>query len=115
MKNSGCSVFVNTIIEKQFPNGPKVSVEFQIIVAKNKSDDWVIDCVEPMDINEIVLMGKTITDPENKCNIIKHFESMGIDLWDAAEKDMNEFITMSGDAVTFVKQQTGIILPIKLG
>jgi hypothetical protein len=113
MKNTSSSVFVNTVIQKQFINGPKVSAEFQIIVTKNKSDDWVIECVEPMDIIEIEMMGVKITDRENKHNIIKHFESIGIDLWDEAEKDINGFIAMSGDAVTFVKEQTGIILPTK--
>lgn len=113
MKSTSSSVFVNTTITKQFPNGPKVTAEFQIIVAKNESDDWVIDCVEPMDINEIEMMGKIITDRENKRNIIKHFESIGIDLWEEAVTDMQEFINMSGDAVTFVKEQTGIILPTK--
>ena len=113
MKKSNSIVFVNTTITKQFPNGPKVTAEFQIIVAKNESDDWVIDCVEPMDINEIEMMGKKITDCENKRNIIKHFESIGINIWDEVEKDMNEFMDMSGDAVTFVKEQTGIILPTK--
>ena len=113
MKKSNSSVFVNTTITKQFPNGPKVTAEFQIIVCLNKSDDWIVDCIEPLDIDEIEIMGKKITDHESKRNIIKHFESIGIDLWEETEKDMNEFITMSGDAVMFVKEQTGIILPTK--
>jgi len=113
MKKTNSSVFVNTTIVKQLPNGPKLTAEFQVIVCLNKSDDWVIDCVEPMDIDEIEMMGKKITDRENKRNIIKHFESLGIDLWKEIEKDMDEFIAMSGDAVTFVKEQTGIILPTK--
>jgi hypothetical protein len=113
MKKSNSSVFVNTIITKQFLNGPKVSAEFQIIVAQNKNNEWIIECIEPMDINEIEMMGKKITDYENKRKIIVHFESMGIDLWEEAESDMKEFIAMSGDAATFVKEQTGIILPTK--
>jgi hypothetical protein len=113
IKKSNSSVFVNTTITKQLPNGPKLTAEFQVIVCLNKSDDWVIDCVEPMDINEIEMMGKTITDYENKRNIIEHFKLMGVDLWDEVETDMQKFIDASGDAVTFVKEQTGIILPTK--
>lgn len=111
MKKSSGLVFINTPLQKQFLNGPKVSVEFQIIVAKNKDDDWFIDSVEPMDIDEIEMMGKKITDYEGKRKIITHFQSIGINLWDESEKDINELITMSGDVVTFVKEQTGIILP----
>jgi hypothetical protein len=113
MKKSNSSVFVNTTITKQFPNGPKVTAEFQTIVCLNKSDDWVIDCIEPMDINEIEMMGKTITDYENKRNIIEHFKLMGVDLWDEVETDMQKIIDANSDAVTFVKEQTGIILPTK--
>jgi hypothetical protein len=113
IKKSNSSVFVNTTITKQLPNGPKLTAEFQVIVCLNKSDDWVIDCVEPMDINEIEMMGKTITDYENKRNIIEHFKLMGVDLWNEVETEMQEFIDMSVDAATFVKEQTGIILPTK--
>jgi hypothetical protein len=113
IKKSSSSVFVNTTITKQLPNGPKLTAEFQVIVCLNKSGDWVIDCVEPMDINEIEMMGKTITDYENKRNIIEHFKLMGVDLWDEVETDMQKFIDTSGDAVTFIKEQTGIILPTK--
>jgi len=112
-KKSDGSVFINTTITKQFPNGPKVSAEFQVIITQDKNDEWVIECVEPMDINEIEMMGVTITDLESKRNTIKHFKSMGIDLWEGIEKDMDEVITMSGGAVTFVSEQTGIILPTK--
>jgi hypothetical protein len=112
-KKSDGSVFVNTTITKQFPNGPKVSAEFQVIVTQNKNDEWVIDCIEPLEIDEIEMMGVTITDLESKRNTIKHFESVGIDLWEEIGKDMNEFVDMSGGAVTFVSEQTGIILPTK--
>jgi hypothetical protein len=113
MKKSSGLVFVNTTITKQFPNGPKVSADLQIIVAQDKNDEWVIDCVEPMDICEIEMMGKKITDYEGKHKIIAHFQSLGIDLWDEIITDSHEFVNMSGDAVTFVKEQTGIILPTK--
>jgi hypothetical protein len=113
MKKSSGLVFVNTTITKQFPNGPKVSADLQIIVAQDKNDEWVIDCVEPMDICEIEMMGKKITDYEGKHKIIAHFQSLGIDLWDEIITDSHEFVKMSGDAVTFVKEQTGIILPKK--
>jgi hypothetical protein len=112
-KKSDGSVFVNTTITKQFPNGPKVSAEFQVIVTQNKNDEWVIDCIEPLEIDEIEMMGVTITDLESKRNTIKHFESVGINLWEEIGKDMNEFVDMSGGAVTFVSEQTGIILPTK--
>lgn len=112
-KKSDGTVFVNTTITKQFPNGPKVSAEFHIIVTQNKNDEWVIDCIEPLEIDEIEMMGITITDLESKRNTIKHFQSIGIDLWEGIEKDMNEFVDMSGGAVTFVSEQTGIILPTK--
>jgi hypothetical protein len=113
IKKSSSSVFVNTTITKQLPNGPKLTAEFQVIVCLNKSDDWIIDCVEPLEIDEIEMMGKKITDRENKRNIITHFQSIGINLWDEVETEMQKFIDASGDAVTFVKEQTGIILPTK--
>lgn len=113
MKKSNSSVFVNTTITKQFPNGPKVTAEFQIIVCLNKSDEWIIDCVEPLEIDEIEMMGKKITDHESKRKIITHFESIGINLWDEVETDMQKFIDANSNAVTFVKEQTGIILPTK--
>ncbi len=113
MKNISSNVFVNTSITKQFPNGPKVTVEFQIIVCQNKDDEWIIDCVEPMDMSEIELMGVKITERENMRKTRDHFKSMGIDLWEELIKDMDEFIAMSGDAVTFVKEQKRSILPTK--
>jgi len=113
MKNTSSIVFVNTTITKQFPNGPKVSSEFQIIIGQNKDDKWIIDCVEPMDMVEIEMMGVKITERENMRKTRDHFKSMGIDLWEELIKDMDEVVAMSGDVVTFVKEQTGIILPIK--
>jgi hypothetical protein len=113
MKKSNGMVFVNTTIQKQFTNGPKVSAEFQIIVSQNNSDEWIFDCVEPLEIDEIEMMGVKITDLENKRKAIAHFKSMGINLWDEMCKDMNEVIAMSGGAVVFVKEQTEIILPTK--
>ena len=110
MKKTSGLVFVNTTITKQFPNGPKVSAEFQIIVAQDKDDEWVIDCVEPMEIHEIEMMGVKI-EYENKRKVLDHFRSLGIDLWDEIITDMKEHINMGGNAVTFVKEQTGIILP----
>jgi hypothetical protein len=113
MKKSSGLVFANTTITKQFPNGPKVTAEFQIIVCLNKSDEWIIDCVELIDIEEIEMMGKKITDYEGKHKIIVHFQSLGIDLWDENITDVKKLIAMSGGVVTFVKEQTGIILPTK--
>jgi len=113
IKKSNSSVFVNTTITKQLPNGPKLTAEFQVIVCLNKSGDWIIDCVEPLEIDEIEMMGKKITDRENKRNIITHFQSIGINLWDEVETEMQKFIDASSDAATFVKEQTGIILPTK--
>ena len=113
MKNTSSSVFVNTTITKQFPNGPKVSSEFQIIIGQNKDDKWIIDCVEPMDMVEIEMMGVKITERENMRKTRDHFKSMGIDLWEELTKDMDEVVAMSGDVVAFVKEQTGIILPVK--
>ena len=113
MKKSNGMVFVNTNITKQFPNGPKISADFQIIVTQNKNDEWIFECVEPTDICEIEMMGKKITDYEGKRKIITHFQSIGIDLWDEITTDMKEFIDMNSDVVTFVKEQTGIILPTK--
>ena len=113
MKNTSSSVFVITTITKQFPNGPKVSSEFQIIIGQNKDDKWIIDCVEPMDMVEIEMMGVKITERENMRKTRDHFKSMGIDLWEELSKDMDEVVAMSGDVVAFVKEQTGIILPVK--
>lgn len=115
MKNSGCSVFVNTIVEKQLTNGPKVSAEFQTIVCLDENNKWVVDCSEPMDIIEIEMLGVKITERANKEKAVDHFESMGINLWKIMQEEMNEVLAFSGDAVTFVKEQTGIILPTKLG
>jgi len=113
MKKTSGEVFLNTTITKQFHNGPKVSAEFQIIVAQNKNDEWIIECIEPLEIREIEMMGKIITDYEGKRKIIAHFQSIGIDLWDETTSDISGLITTSGDAATFVKEQTGIILPTK--
>ena len=113
MKSTSSSVFINTSITKQYPNGPTVTADFQIIVCQNKNNEWIIECVEPLDIDEIVMMGSAIISLEGKRNFIAHFKSIGIDLWKELIKDMDEFIAMSGDAVTFVKEQTGIILPTK--
>lgn len=110
-KKSDGTVFVNTSIQKQFPNGPKVTANYQIIVGLNKHDEWDFDCVEPLDIEEIELMGVEIKGLDNIRNTIKHFESIGIDLWKEIDKDMDEVIAMSGGAITFVSEQTGIVLP----
>jgi hypothetical protein len=70
-----------------------VSAEFQIIVAQDKNDEWVIDCVEPMEIHEIEMMGVKI-EYENKRKVLDHFRSLGIDLWDEIITDMKEHINM---------------------
>jgi hypothetical protein len=111
MKNTGSSVFINTVVTKQFPNGPKVSVEFQIIVALNKNNEWGVDCCDAMDITEIEMFGETITEREKLEKIISNFSEMGIDVWDKMEIDLNEGIADCGGVVHFVKEQTGIILP----
>lgn len=113
MKNTGSSVFINTVVTKQFPNGPKVSVEFQIIVALNKNNEWGVDCCDAMDITEIEMFGETITEREKLEKIISNFSEMGIDVWDKMEIDLNEGIADCGGVVHFVKEQTGIILPTK--
>ena len=111
MKKTSGLVFVNTVIQKQFINGPKVSAEFQIIVAQDKNNKWNIDSVDPMDMVEVEMMGVKIEGREGICNIIKHFRSLGIDLWNEVVTDMKKLIDMNGGAVAFVKEQTGIILP----
>jgi hypothetical protein len=113
MENTGSSVFVNTIITKQFPNGPKVSAEFQIIIALNKNNEWVVDACDGMDVTEIEMFGETITEGKSKNEVMVHFSNMGINLWDKMEKDLNEAIVACGGAVQFVKEQTGIVLPTK--
>lgn len=57
MKNLGCSIFINKTFDYQFPNGPKVTMEFQVIAYPNKDGrSWGYD-VEPLDTNEIEVMG----------------------------------------------------------
>jgi hypothetical protein len=67
MKNSGCSIFINKTFDYQFPNGPKVTMEFQIIAyPNNDSKSWGYD-VEPVDTTEIEVMGIKLSErPETE-------------------------------------------------
>ena len=110
MKTVNFSLFLNSTIEKSFRNGPTIRATFQIIVCKNAKNKYEVDCIDAMDM-EIDILGKTITSNAEVSNIIDHYESMGVNLYNEAEKDLEEIIKMSGNVETFVFEQTGIILP----
>jgi hypothetical protein len=110
MKTENFSLFLNSTIEKSFCNGPTIRATFQIIVCKNAKNKYEVDCIDAMDM-EIDMLGKTITSNTEVSNIIDHYESMGVNLYNEAEKDLEEIIKMSGNVETFVFEQTGIILP----
>ena len=110
MKTENFSVFLNSTVEKSFYNGPTVRATFQIIVCRNDKNKYVVDCADGMDM-EIDILGKTITSNKEVSNIVDHFESMGVNIWDEAEKDLMKVIEMSDSVEKFVFEQTGIILP----
>ena len=112
MKTENFSLFLNSTIEKSFCNGPTIRATFQIIVCKNAKNKYEVDCIDAMDM-EIDILGKTITSNKEVSNIIDHYEGMGVNLYNEAEKDLEEIIKMSGNVETFVFGQTGIILPIE--
>ena len=67
MKNSGISIFINKQYEHQFPNGPKVTMEFQIIAyPNNDGKTWGYD-IELIDTLEIEVMGIKLSErPETE-------------------------------------------------
>jgi hypothetical protein len=110
MKIENFSLFLNPIIEKSFHNGPTIRAAFQVIICKNNENKYAVDCIDAMDI-EIDVLGKTITSNKEVSNILDHYESMGVNLYDEAENDLKELIKMSDSVEKFVFEQTGILLP----
>jgi hypothetical protein len=113
MKNTNSSIFINSIVDKKFEGGPRVSIEFQTIVCLNENGKWVVDCNDAMDIVEIEMFGEIITERKNREKVLDHFESMGIDLWHKMGEVLDQEIAAYESIEAFVKEQTGIILPTK--
>lgn len=57
MKNSDYSIFINKYFDYQLLNGPKVTMEFQVIAYPNKDNKTWGYSVEPVDIAEIEVLG----------------------------------------------------------
>jgi hypothetical protein len=112
MKNTNSSIFLNLIVDKKFEGGPRVSMEFQTIVCLDENKKWVVDCSDVMDIVEIEMLGEVITERKNKEKVADHFESMGINLWSKMEEVLNQEIAAYESIEAFIKDQTGIILPV---
>lgn len=124
MKNSGRSIFINKQFDYQFPNGPKVIMEFQIICYPNvDGKSWGYD-VEPVDTLEIEVMGIKLSErPETEgagyngkpkqVSAITAYEQqmdkMGVDIGavitEAFEAELAKFTTMSE-----ILDNTGIIV-----
>jgi len=110
MKTENYSLFLNPTVKKSFHNGPTVRATYQVIVCKNNEDKYAVECIDALDM-EIDMLGKTITSNKEVSNVVDYFESMGVNLWTEAEKDLTEAITTSGSVEKFVFEQTGILLP----
>jgi len=103
------SIFINPKIEFQLENGPTIRATGQAIVYKSKDGEWASD-LDLVDIDEIVLMGVSITEYYQLKTSIEHFKGMGLDLFDIAQYEFEEMVRMSGTTENFVFDQTGIDL-----
>jgi hypothetical protein len=102
-------LFINSTITVQLEGGPEVLAECQVIVCKNKNDEWTFSDVEPIDIDSIKMMGVEITELKAKQAAIEHFKNMVINLWEVISKEMLALLdeyTVSD----FVKEMMGIEL-----
>jgi hypothetical protein len=105
------SIFINPTIVKQLENGPKITAVGQVVVYKTKDEKWEVDAVEIVDTEEIEFMGVKITDSKAQSETIKHFKTMGINLYEVMQEELEDMIRMSGGVETFTFEQTGIKLP----
>jgi hypothetical protein len=109
------SIFINPRIEKQLENGPLIRATGQVCVYQTEDyppteNGWRADS-DIMDIDEIILMGVSIKTNEEKKKTIDHFKSMGINLYQIVDKELDEIVAGSGDVKQFVFEQIGIKLP----
>lgn len=109
-KTTSFSIFINPEIEKQLENGPLIRAVGQVIVYKTKEGEWGAD-VEIMDIEEIVLMGVAINKRDEMNKTLEHFRSMGINLYQVMQEELDEYFVCSGDVKQFVFEHIGIKLP----
>lgn len=109
--NTPFTIFLNPKIEKQLENGPLLRATGQVIIYRDSSGIWGVDDVEITNMDEIVLMGISIKGYKEQKATIEHFNSMGIHLYDVMRKELQEYVTMGGDATQFVLEHTGIKLP----
>ena len=106
------SLFVGIYFEHQFEDGgPKIKGTGQVIVTKNKEDKWDYEEMEVLNIDEIYMMGVSITGTKEQQAAFDHFRSMGISLYREAGNVLREIIDCSGTVEQFVFEQTGITLP----
>ena len=112
MKNRSVTLIIGIDFEHQFADGgPKITAMGQVIVCPSKDEGkWIIDCVEIVDIHSIQFMGVSITGYKEQKSTVDHFKSMGIDLYDEAQKILEEIVDCSGNVKSFVYEQTGIAL-----
>jgi hypothetical protein len=102
-------MFINPKIECQLENGPLLRGTGQVVIYQKDDNTWEYTN-EVFGIDEIILMGVTITGWKEKKVTIEHFKSMGIDLHDVMGKAFDEILAFSGDIKMFVFEQTGIKL-----
>jgi hypothetical protein len=112
-KKSPFTMFINPVIVKQLPNGPKITACAQVIIYKNKEEKWDTDTVAIVEIESIDFMGVVTDNKDYKIlkNIIDTFKSMGIDLYKIMQQELENMVSLSDDAKVFVIEHTGIILP----
>jgi len=112
MKPTNHSIFINHSFEHQIPTGPKVTIETQCIIYKNKDDGYVAD-IEVSETSEIEVMGIKLSErPKVKgerldskgdpreITAIQAYENqmdkMGVDIVDMAVKEYErQLIKMS--------------------
>jgi hypothetical protein len=109
IKKGTYSMFINPKIECQLENGPLLRGTGQVIIYQKEDNTWEYNN-ELAGIDEIILMGVTITGYKEQKATIEHFKNMGINLYDVMNKAFDEIIAFSGDIKTFVFEQTGIKL-----
>ena len=112
LKQHGSTLLIGINFEHQFENGgPKIVGSAQVIVCEGKEQNWVIDCVDTLSIDEIHMMGVAITGNAEQKAAFDYFKSMGISLYREASKVLEEIVDCSGTVEQFVFEQTGITLP----
>ena len=104
-------LFITLPVESHRDDFPTIKAHIQIIVGKDKDDEYIFDGVELMMIEELVFNGTSITGLDKINTLVDAYRQVGIKLDEAIYEDVDEIIACSGDVETFVLEQTGIKLP----